>query len=422
MTRRNSIAALGLSALLLAGGGAAHAGTAVDTYPETPATNNVLPIVHTYHGSDHIKANILNPSPVCNAGEDFRTTVYQAKTSFTPAGTVSTTNDTKSPIPLTQTLSKTQSISLSVKGDLSQSTEFNAGTEVGGGKDSLKGSASMGITAALTRALGGEATYSLSWTAGQDIGPYDVPAGHTGEATYGFKTVSLTGVQQFCKANGTWSTPTAWSALAPIKNEVKVKLYDNATGSSESVGSSVTSNYPVYGPAPADEAKPAEGVAPDSFDLRPHFTTSSAKAEGFAGSVALRVTNDGKKQYHQDDTGTPVRFQVAVKTAEGPEGVDRLITATNYNGAYVRDLGFDRASSTRRFEVTLSNPIEPGETQLVGALSFGDGNTKRGRIINYATFTQTGRVAGDVSVDNDQDQDSRKVTKDDFGRAHSGRF
>ena len=52
----------------------------------------------------------------------------------------------------------------------------------------------------------------------------------------------MTGTQQFCKANGTWSTPTPWSALTPIKNQVNVKLYGNPAEK------------------PADEAKPAENA------------------------------------------------------------------------------------------------------------------------------------------------------------------
>lgn len=418
MKRRYSIVALGVSALLLAGGGAASASTSVDTYPETPATNNVLPIVHTYHGSDHLKANILNPSPVCNSAEDFRTTVYKATSNFTPAGTISTTNDTHHSIPLTQTLSKSQSISLSIKGDASSSTEIN----FGGGSSKDGRSINAGITQSITRGIGAELSYSLSWSAGQNIGPYDVPAGYTGEATYGFRTISLTGVQQYCKPNGTWSTPTAWTALAPIKNEVRVKLYNNATGASESLGSSVNSNPPVFTTMPADKPTAVEGVSADEYDLRPYFTVSSAKAKGFAGSVALRVTNEGTKEYFKGDAQAPTRFIVKVKTAEGPEGVDRLITPSYYNGAYVRDLGFDRATSTRSFEVMLSNPIEPGQTVLVGSFSFGDGNTKRGRIINYATVTQTGRMAGDVSAANDHDQDSRDVTVNDFGKEHDGLF
>lgn len=419
---RHLIALAGSAAMLVSGPLAtASASTATDTYPQTPATNNVLPIVHTYHGSDHLKANILNPAPVCNAAEDYRTTVYKATDSFTPAGTISTTNDTTAPIPLTQTLSKTQSISLSVKGDLSNTASLN----IGGGASTSQGgnsaNVSNGITASLTRSLGASLSYSLSWTAGQQVGPYQVPAGFTGEATYGFRLINLTGTQQFCKANGTWSNPTFWSAMAPIKNEVRVKLYDNAAGSSQDVGSSVRTNSPTYGEAPADPAVAVDGVDAKDFDLKPYFTVSGAKSAGFAGSVALRVQNLGAKQYYKD-VKAPTRFVVSVRTQSGPQGVDRLITTAGHNGAYVRDLGFDRATSTRKFEVTLSNPVEPGQDQLVAAFSFGDGATKLGRIVNYATVTQTGRIAGDVSAANDQDQDSRQVSRDDFGKSIVGLF
>lgn len=44
----------------------ASAATIYDDYTETDKINPVFPIVNTTHGSDHIKANILNPHPVCN--------------------------------------------------------------------------------------------------------------------------------------------------------------------------------------------------------------------------------------------------------------------------------------------------------------------------------------------------------------------
>ncbi|WP_172119928.1 hypothetical protein [Actinomyces faecalis] len=422
MTRLSRpVAVLGAALLTAVFAAPAAAQTTVDTYPETPLTNAVLPIVHTYHRSDHIKPNILNPRPVCNSAEDYRTTVYKAARSFTPAGTVSTTNDTAATIPLTQNTSKTHSVTLTVSGDLTHSSSINLGS---GGSQTQDGQAmnvSAGITSTLTKRLGASMSASLSWSAGQQIGPYDVPAGHTGEATYGFETLSLTGTQQYCRPNGTWSTPTAWRAFTPIRNEVKVKLYDNATGASSSLGSSTSSNMPIYTQIPVDEAQPVDGVAEGDFDLRPSFTVSALKAKGYAGSVALRVTNDGAKSYEATPEH-PVRLKVEVKTAEGPEGVDRLITTSNFNGAYVRDLGFDRGSSTRTFEVTLSNPVEPGETTLVSAFSFGDGLTKLGRVVNYMEVTQTGRVAGDVSTANDFQQDSRKVTLTDGGRSNPGLF
>lgn len=35
----------------------------------------------------------------------------------------------------------------------------------------------------------------------------------------------MTGTRQYCKSNGTWSTPTAWRAFVPVKNDVKFDLY-----------------------------------------------------------------------------------------------------------------------------------------------------------------------------------------------------
>lgn len=150
---------------------AASAETITESYPETPAINAKLPIIHTTHGSDHKKANVLNPRPVCNPWEDHRTVVYKATDTFMPAGTISTTNQTKKDIPLQQNLSKSQSIQLEVNGDRTSTTSMNLGGDVSG-KNS-KGSA--GISHEIATKIGASASYSLSWEAGQSIGPYDVP-------------------------------------------------------------------------------------------------------------------------------------------------------------------------------------------------------------------------------------------------------
>ena len=222
--KRKIVGAVGASALLLTVAGApANAATVENEYPETPATNAELPIVNTQHKSDHLKANLLNPRPVCNALEDYRTVVYKVTDDFSPVGTISTHNRTDSAIPLTQDLSRTQTISMSVNGDRTSTTSVNAGGEKDGG--------SFGIAQEISQSLGFSASYELSWNVGQTIGPYDVPAGHTGEATYGFRTINMTGTQQYCKSNGTWSTPTAWRAFVPLKNDVKVNVYDDAVDS-----------------------------------------------------------------------------------------------------------------------------------------------------------------------------------------------
>lgn len=125
------------------------------------------------------------------------------------------------------------------------------------------------------------------------------------------------------------------------------------------------------------------------LDVQPYFTTSTWKASGFAGSVA---------------------FRVEVATFAGPEGVDRLITTTNYNGSHVRDLGYDFDRGVRTFEVTLSNPVAAGDEMLLAAFSFGDGNTKEGRL------------AGDTSLYNDQKVSSLDATVSDFGKQVRGTF
>src|SRR5699024_11236321 len=117
----------------------------------------------------------------------------------------------------------------SVKGDRTSTTPAT----LGGGASGDKGNVSTGIPYSLAKTLGFEASYSLSWEVGQSIGPYDVPAGKTGEATYGFRTITMTGTQQYCKPYGTWSTPRIWTALTPFKHKVKDKLYENPARAAE---------------------------------------------------------------------------------------------------------------------------------------------------------------------------------------------
>lgn len=380
----------------------ASADTIEETYPETPKLNPSLPLIHTQRGSDHLKANVLNARPVCNASQDYRTVIYKVTDSFAPVGTISTTNNTKNELPLTQELSKSQSLNLKVNGVAS--------------KDATP------LT--LVSKMGLQGSYSLSWNVGQKIGPYQIPAGFTGEATYGFRAVTMTGTQQFCLANGTWSTPTPYTAFTPIKNQVNVKMYDKASGSTGGIGDNTPSNTTEFVAAP--EPGPCcqqPGKAPDRqlrYDLEPVLTVSPAKAEGYAGVVALRIKNVGTERYFQEFPNTT--FLMKVKTHAGPEGVDRLITTGNFNGAYVRDLGFDFSTSTRTFEVTLSNPIKAGEEQLVANLNFGDGNTSEGRLHNYIEVTQVGRLADDYSTYNDVRASSTDITLTDFRKKHPGLF
>ncbi|OFS21847.1 hypothetical protein [Corynebacterium sp. HMSC04H06] len=435
----------------------AGAATQTESYPETPALNPKLPIIHTTHGSDHMKANVLNPRPVCNPWEDHRTVVYKATDTFMPAGTISTTNQTKKDIPLSQDLSKSQSINVEINGDRTSTTSMN----LGGGYSKDGGESSVGISHSIATKIGASASYSLSWDAGQTIGPYDVPPNHTGEATYGFRVLNMTGTQQYCKPNGTWSTPTFWSALQPVKNEVRVKLYDDLADSfapNKDAQNTTDVNDPkvveedkdpkadaeviaenekpveeeVASEAEGDKEEAAdkkkqeevdkgEAAEEDSeLDLKPFIKTSGAKHAGFAGTVAVGAENVGSKRYYGDFPA--VQFRVDVKTEEGPEGVDRLITPRSTNGAHIRDLGFDEKTSTRSFEVNLSNPINKGDKQELAFLDFGDGNTKEGRLKNYITVTQTSRLDGDNSKGNDQNVDSRKVGTNDFGKKHSGLY
>lgn len=179
-----------------------------------------------------------------------------------------------------------------------------------------------------------------------------------------------------------------------------------ALGASASVGTA----------AMAADAAPAQA----ELDLRPFFTVSSAKAPGYAGLVALRVENVGSKHYYANFP--IVSFRIDIHTEKGPEGVDRVITPGWFNGAYTRDLGFDKETSTRSFLVTLSNPVNKGEKQLIANLNFGDGNTREGRLFNSVTVTQVGRAKGDVSEANDQKISSKQHTLTDTGKKHPGVF
>lgn len=164
-----------------------------------------------------------------------------------------------------------------------------------------------------------------------------------------------------------------------------------------------------------DEAeKPAKDEAEQSgekYDLKPEIRVAAGKAAGFAGLVSISAKNVGSETYYQDFPA--ISFRIDVHTEKGPKGVDRLITPGWFNGAYTRDLGFDKEKSVRSFEVTLSNPVNPGDSQLLANLNFGDGKTKLGRLENYITVTQTGRLEEDKSTSNDQNVDSREVTTTD---------
>ena len=167
-------------------------------------------------------------------------------------------------------------------------------------------------------------------------------------------------------------------------------------------------------PAEDEAEQPAEDEAEQSgekYDLKPEIRVAAGKAAGFAGLVSISAKNVGSETYYQDFPATS--FRIDVHTEKGPKGVDRLITPGWFNGAYTRDLGFDKEKSVRSFEVTLSNPVNPGDSQLLANLNFGDGKTKLGRLENYITVTQTGRLEEDKSTSNDQNVDSREVTTTD---------
>lgn len=168
-----------------------------------------------------IKPNSSNPNPVCNPWSQYRTHITSVKTSFTPMGAVRTTNDSDSSVPLTQTLSSTQTLTMKIDGDFGRS--LTAGLTGSGSKDGITGGGNLAAT--WTQAIKPGFSYEASWTTGQEIGPYDIKPGMVGRATYGFNTVTFKGTQQYCKLDGTWSQPTPLSGTAPIAKDVHIEQY-----------------------------------------------------------------------------------------------------------------------------------------------------------------------------------------------------
>lgn len=364
--------------------------------PDTPANNAALPLVHTTR-SGPIKPNILNPHPVCNALSEYRTIIYRVKEKFSPIGTVQMTNYNKSgSVPLSQSISRSTTLSLSLSGDI--------------------GGSFSGIQAAIHPSV----SYSISWSAGQNIGPIDVPAGATAYATYGFNTVDFSGTQQYCKIDGTWSNPWDYRGTAPSSTTVRVATVNSAGQSLpvQVLDPANGTNQPTSSLIPADPVVPANASLGGDYDLSVGYRVSAVKAAGASGAVALEVKNEGKKYYY--NSKTPTVFKVSIKTEDGPEGVDRLMNIVPLAGATAQDLGFDAATSTRTWLISLSNPVYKGRTVTIGTIWFADGLTQEGRIKQKIVTTQVTRTQGDVSFGNDFRVDSTQATKSDLGRALPG--
>lgn len=193
---------------------------------------------------------------------------------------------------------------------------------------------------------------------------------------------------------------------------MKNKLIGRTTAAAAALAIGIT----TFG---AGAAQAGETATP-AHDLSVGYTVSGIKAKGYAGLVAVHAKNVGSERYYSEFPA--ISFRIDVKTDKGPQGVDRVITPGWFNGAYTQDLGFDEKTSTRSFMVTLANPVEVGQDQLIANLDFGDGLTKEGRLENYVTVTQVGRLDDDKTTDNDQNVDSRQNTTTDFGNAHDGVF
>lgn len=165
----------------------------------------------------------------------------------------------------------------------------------------------------------------------------------------------------------------------------------------------------------AGAAQAADSGQP-KLDLGVHYTVSTAKLEGEAGTVAVRLDNEGAQRYFGEFP--LVTFEVKIVTAKGPEGVNRNIRTRGFNGAHVEDLGFDAATSTRTYRIILSNPVEKGvKNYPIAAFDFGIGGTREGQVVQKIVTTQTRRLPGDEANANDQGVDSSVAgnTFDDFG-------
>ena len=198
----------------------AAAGLVVSPAAHADSTTQNADIWHISNAGP-IKPNSLNPNPVCNPWSQYRTHITSVTNTFTPMGAIQTTNNSDSPVPLTQTLSSTQTLTLKVDGDFGRS--FTAGLTGSGSQDGLSGGGNLAAT--WTQKIAPGFSYSASWTTGQEVGPYTIKPGYVGRATYGFNTVSFKGTQQYCKLNGTWSQPTPLSGIAPTAKDVHIEQY-----------------------------------------------------------------------------------------------------------------------------------------------------------------------------------------------------
>lgn len=198
---RRILGTAGTSAALV---GALVAPAQAAEYNNSQSTINYdVPIVHTSTNGP-VRANLLNPRPVCNHG-DYRTTVTRVSDTFKPYGAIETTNDTREPMALSQTLSQQKTVSASVTGDV-------------GGQFS-------GVTAKISATI----SRQMSWSVGQTIGPFQVPVGHSARATYGFRITSFSGTQQRCRLNGTWGPAWTFKGHAPRTLAVQFDVFDDPT-------------------------------------------------------------------------------------------------------------------------------------------------------------------------------------------------
>ncbi|MFD2469360.1 hypothetical protein [Amycolatopsis silviterrae] len=137
-----------------------------------------------------------------------RYTVSASSEDFLRVGAISTANGTDAPIDLQQTLSTTQTLTAS--GNITMSYQGIGGT------------------------IGG--SYQLSWTLGQNVGPYSIKPGETGRATYGFDVVRFTGTAQTCLPWGQWGHDQPIWGFAPLDLHVVIDRYPNGQATPAPVG------------------------------------------------------------------------------------------------------------------------------------------------------------------------------------------
>ena len=71
------------------------------------------------------------------------------------------------------------------------------------------------VLAPLKAEVSGTAASSVTWEAGTEIGPFEIPAGGEVNVIYGYTTVSFAGSQRVCQSTGQYGPATTFTGVAP---------------------------------------------------------------------------------------------------------------------------------------------------------------------------------------------------------------